>query len=54
MPGATPPVAIEVVAWMNEEASRFAPGMMGSKAFVGEWDLPRDAVGGRRGRGHGR
>jgi len=38
--GATPPVAIEVVAWMNEEASRFAPGMMGSKAFVGEWDLP--------------
>jgi len=26
---------IEVVAWMNEEGSRFAPGMMGSEAFVG-------------------
>jgi N-carbamoyl-L-amino-acid hydrolase len=24
-----------VVAWMNEEGSRFAPGMMGSGAFVG-------------------
>jgi N-carbamoyl-L-amino-acid hydrolase len=24
-----------VVAWMNEEGSRFAPGMMGSEAFVG-------------------
>jgi N-carbamoyl-L-amino-acid hydrolase len=25
-----------VVAWMNEEGSRFVPGMMGSEAFVGE------------------
>lgn len=28
-----------VVAWMNEEGSRFAPGMMGSEAFTGERDL---------------
>ena len=27
--------SIEVVAWMNEEGSRFAPGMMGSEAFAG-------------------
>ncbi len=26
---------IEVVAWTNEEGSRFSPGMMGSEAFVG-------------------
>lgn len=26
---------IEVVAWMNEEGSRFAPGMMGSAVFAG-------------------
>jgi N-carbamoyl-L-amino-acid hydrolase len=26
---------IDVVAWMNEEGSRFAPGMMGSAAFTG-------------------
>lgn len=26
---------IEIVAWMNEEGSRFAPGMMGSSAFAG-------------------
>jgi N-carbamoyl-L-amino-acid hydrolase len=26
---------IEVVAWMNEEGSRFAPGMMGSAVFTG-------------------
>jgi N-carbamoyl-L-amino-acid hydrolase len=26
---------IEVVAWMNEEGSRFAPGMMGSAVFSG-------------------
>ncbi len=26
---------IEIVAWMNEEGSRFAPGMMGSEAYVG-------------------
>ncbi|WP_262047593.1 Zn-dependent hydrolase [Bradyrhizobium sp. Bra78] len=28
-----------VVAWMNEEGSRFAPGMMGSEAFTGERDM---------------
>jgi N-carbamoyl-L-amino-acid hydrolase len=27
--------SIEVVAWTNEEGSRFAPGMMGSEAFTG-------------------
>lgn len=27
--------AIDIVAWMNEEGSRFAPGMMGSSAFAG-------------------
>ncbi|WJR76664.1 Zn-dependent hydrolase [Bradyrhizobium sp. NP1] len=27
--------AIELVAWMNEEGSRFAPGMMGSAVFTG-------------------
>lgn len=26
---------VVVVSWMNEEASRFAPGMMGSEAFAG-------------------
>jgi len=31
-----------VVAWMNEEGSRFAPGMMGSEAFTGERDT--DAI----------
>lgn len=30
---------IIVVAWMNEEGSRFAPGMMGSEAFTGERDM---------------
>ena len=33
---------IEVVAWLNEEGSRFAPGMMGSEAFVGI--RPLDAI----------
>lgn len=28
-----------VVAWMNEEGSRFAPGMMGSEAFTGEREM---------------
>ena len=28
-----------VVAWMNEEGSRFAPGMMGSEAFTAERDI---------------
>jgi N-carbamoyl-L-amino-acid hydrolase len=41
---------IEVVAWMNEEGSRFAPGMMGSAAFTGAKPLDafldiRDAAG---------
>ena len=27
--------AIEITVWMNEEGSRFAPGMMGSEAFSG-------------------
>jgi N-carbamoyl-L-amino-acid hydrolase len=30
---------IEVVAWMNEEGSRFAPGMMGSAVFTGKRTL---------------
>lgn len=33
--GETPACDLIVVAWMNEEGSRFAPGMMGSEAFVG-------------------
>jgi N-carbamoyl-L-amino-acid hydrolase len=33
--GVRPRRPIEVVAWMNEEGSRFAPGMMGSEAFAG-------------------
>jgi N-carbamoyl-L-amino-acid hydrolase len=33
--GRRPRRAIEVVAWMNEEGSRFAPGMMGSMVFAG-------------------
>jgi beta-ureidopropionase / N-carbamoyl-L-amino-acid hydrolase len=31
----TPRRHIDVVAWMNEEGSRFAPGMMGSAVFSG-------------------
>lgn len=37
--GHRPVRAIEVVAWMNEEGSRFAPGMMGSAAFSGAREL---------------
>jgi beta-ureidopropionase / N-carbamoyl-L-amino-acid hydrolase len=33
--GRMPKRPIEIVAWMNEEGSRFAPGMMGSAAFAG-------------------
>ena len=33
--GLTPRRSIQVVAWMNEEGSRFAPGMMGSAIFAG-------------------
>jgi N-carbamoyl-L-amino-acid hydrolase len=31
--------SIEVVAWMNEEGSRFAPGLMGSAAFTARRSL---------------
>jgi len=42
--------SIEIVAWMNEEGSRFAPGMMGSSAYAGAASLAqllavRDAKG---------
>lgn len=37
--GKRPRRSIEVVAWMNEEGSRFAPGMMGSAAFTGKRSL---------------
>jgi len=48
--GAEPERDLVVVAWMNEEGSRFAPGMMGSEAFAGVRDLAairavRDAAG---------
>jgi len=33
--GLTPRRPIDIVAWMNEEGSRFAPGMMGSAVFAG-------------------
>lgn len=33
---ARPLRSIDLVAWMNEEGSRFAPGMMGSAVFSGE------------------
>jgi N-carbamoyl-L-amino-acid hydrolase len=33
--GRVPARDITVVAWMNEEGCRFAPGMMGSEAFAG-------------------
>ena len=31
--------AVEVVVWTNEEGSRFAPAMVGSGVFAGEFDL---------------
>src|SRR4029453_14875091 len=37
--GVRPRRTIEVVAWMNEEGSRFAPGMMGSAVFTGKRKL---------------
>ena len=48
--GVQPPSDIVCVAWMNEEGSRFAPGMMGSEAFAGVRSLDsiravRDAEG---------
>lgn len=36
--GLTSEAPIEVVAWTNEEGSRFAPGVMGSMAFAGAAD----------------
>jgi N-carbamoyl-L-amino-acid hydrolase len=35
----TPDHSFEVVCWMNEEGSRFAPGMMGSSVFAGSKSL---------------
>jgi N-carbamoyl-L-amino-acid hydrolase len=32
--GLSPRRSIEIVSWMNEEGSRFAPGMMGSRAYA--------------------
>ncbi|ARP86127.1 Zn-dependent hydrolase [Bordetella genomosp. 9] len=48
--GVRPQRGIDVVAWMNEEGSRFAPGMMGSAVFAGQRTLEaalavRDAAG---------
>jgi N-carbamoyl-L-amino-acid hydrolase len=37
--GTKPERSIVVVAWMNEEGSRFAPGMMGSELFAGSRTL---------------
>ncbi|WP_454855074.1 hydantoinase/carbamoylase family amidase [Rhizobium binxianense] len=37
--GLKPERPITVVAWMNEEGSRFAPGMMGSELFAGKRGL---------------
>jgi N-carbamoyl-L-amino-acid hydrolase len=37
--GVRPRHGVEVVAWTNEEGSRFAPGMMGSALFRGQRDL---------------
>lgn len=37
--GLVPTRSIELVAWMNEEGSRFAPGMMGSSVFSGASSL---------------
>jgi N-carbamoyl-L-amino-acid hydrolase len=34
--GERPRASIDVVAWMNEEGSRFAPGMMGSAVYAGD------------------
>ncbi len=48
--GMRPRIPVEVVAWTNEEGSRFAPGMMGSAGFAGARDTAeilarRDAAG---------
>lgn len=33
--GLQPQRSVDIVAWMNEEGSRFAPGMMGSSVYAG-------------------
>lgn len=42
--GVTPERPIRLVAWMNEEGSRFAPGMMGSEVFAGTRSLNQIAA----------
>ncbi len=37
--GHTPCRSVEAVIWLNEEGSRFAPGMMGSEVFSGRREL---------------
>ena len=37
--GLNPRRSIEIVSWMNEEGSRFAPGMMGSTAYANPGSL---------------
>lgn len=37
--GLTPRYPLEVVAWTNEEGSRFTPGMLGSAVYAGRVDL---------------
>jgi N-carbamoyl-L-amino-acid hydrolase len=37
--GLAPMHSVDIVSWMNEEGSRFAPGMMGSEAFAGDRSL---------------
>jgi beta-ureidopropionase / N-carbamoyl-L-amino-acid hydrolase len=32
--------AVEIIAWTNEEGSRFSPAMVGSGVFAGVFDLP--------------
>ena len=42
--GQRPKRSLEVVAWMNEEGSRFAPGMMGSAVFAGQRTMEQISV----------
>jgi len=37
--GQRPRRCVDIVAWMNEEGARFAPGMMGSAVFAGKRSL---------------
>jgi N-carbamoyl-L-amino-acid hydrolase len=41
--GVVPRRSIEVVAWTNEEGSRFAPGMTGSELFTGDKSLETES-----------